>query len=69
MTHEYNVTGMSCTHCLARVQKALEKHPEIAKVEVSLDPPRAKVTMKRHVPTGELDKLVSESGGYHISEG
>jgi len=68
MTHEYEVTGMSCAHCVVRVQKALEKHPDIEKAEVTLDPAKATIKMKKHVDTPELDKLLAEAGAYHIQE-
>ena len=33
---EYNVTGMSCASCVAHVQKAVAKLPDVDEVEVNL---------------------------------
>ncbi len=36
MNHKLNITGMTCVHCQASVQKALETVPGVKKAEVDL---------------------------------
>lgn len=66
MTHQYKISGMSCQHCAANVQKALASHPEVEKAEVALNSATAVVKMKHHVPTEQLQELVSKFGAYKI---
>lgn len=44
MTVVLKIEGMSCSHCQARVQKALEEVPGVKSVEVSLEKKEAVVT-------------------------
>ena len=57
MTHTYNITGMTCTGCLAKVQGLLQQVPNIEKVEISLAEGTADITMKKHVPTADLQQV------------
>jgi len=68
MTHTYEISGMTCQHCVARVQKALASHPEVTNAEVALLPSAATVTMKRHLSQEELQAAVSKAGPYTIQE-
>ena len=43
MTQTYPVAGMTCQHCVARVQTALSSVSGVTSVVVSLLPPRATV--------------------------
>lgn len=43
MNQTFNVTGMTCQHCVARVQSALSSVAGVSNVDVSLMPPRASV--------------------------
>jgi Cu2+-exporting ATPase len=67
-TNTYEIKGMSCTHCTARVTKALEADPDIKKAEVSLSPPQATITMEKPVSTDRLQELLRSAGGYQIHE-
>ena len=44
MTTTYDVTGMTCGHCVAAVTKELEAIPGVTAVDVQLDPGTATVT-------------------------
>lgn len=68
MTHTYIVNGMTCGKCVARVKSALEKIGGVEKAEVTLDPQRAVITMKHHIPTSILQKAVKEAGDYILTE-
>ena len=37
MTHKYQVSGITCESCVAKVKTALEKIPDVAAVAVGLD--------------------------------
>ncbi|AXF86713.1 Copper-transporting P-type ATPase [Ephemeroptericola cinctiostellae] len=43
MNQTYTVSGMTCQHCVARVQTALSSVAGVSNVNVSLMPPRATV--------------------------
>ncbi len=38
------ISGMTCGHCVAAVNKALQQVPGVERADVSLDPPQAVVT-------------------------
>ena len=61
------VKGMSCGHCVAAVRKALVGLPGVGEVEVTLDPPRAKVTYDPAKTTPESMAKVVEEEGYPSS--
>ncbi len=68
MTHQYKLTGMTCSGCEAKVKSELLKVENVTAVEVSKDENSATITMDKHV---ELDKLQEVLGGnsskYQIS--
>jgi len=68
MTHTYNITGMTCTGCLAKVQGLLQQVPNIEKVEISLAEGTADITMKKHVPTADLKQALAAYTKYQLSE-
>lgn len=68
MTHTYKVTGMTCGKCLATVKSALSKIQGIQKADVTLDPPRAVITMSTHVPTAIMNKHLAAAGKYQLEE-
>lgn len=43
MSQTFTVSGMTCQHCVARVQTALASVAGVSNVNVSLMPPRASV--------------------------
>lgn len=43
-TIEFNITGMTCDHCVHAVTNAVKEVPGVAEVTVSLDEKSAKVT-------------------------
>jgi mercuric transport protein len=57
------ITGMTCSHCVAAVKKALAAVPGVEKVEVTLSPPRAVVSCDPTRSTVEmLTKATAEEG-------
>lgn len=65
MSLTLNVGGMSCGHCVARVEKALKEVPGVDQVEVLLDPGLAKI--EGSADPQDLIKAV-EAAGYQASQ-
>ena len=68
MTHQYNVTGITCSGCVANVKKAIESVKGITSVEVKRESPQATVTMETHVDTAILQQALKQAGNYLISD-
>jgi copper chaperone CopZ len=49
MTHTYNITGTHCQNCAEKIEKSIRAIPDIENISVTLDPPKATITMKKHV--------------------
>ncbi len=57
------ITGMTCGHCVAAVQKALAAVPGVESAEVTLSPPRAQISCDPSRTTVEmLTKATAEEG-------
>ena len=68
MTHTYQVTGMTCGSCEAKVKSALMTVENVSSVEVSKDTNTATVTMDKHIAITEFQKaLRGGESSYHIS--
>ena len=59
---EFAIEGMSCDHCTARVQKALEEAEGVRSVEVTLDPGSAVIVGDALDP--EVLVAIVERAGY-----
>ena len=69
MTHTYNITGMTCGKCVAKVKSELLKLGDITTADVQLAAPQATITMQRHISTSALQAAISRAGDFTISEG
>ncbi|GAA4769545.1 MULTISPECIES: heavy-metal-associated domain-containing protein [Flavobacterium] len=68
MTHEYQITGMTCSSCEAKVKSALLTVANITNVEVSKETNSAVISMDKHVSLSELQKVLTEKDSkYQIS--
>ena len=67
MRHDYEIGGMNCGSCVAKVTEALEGVEGVASARVGLEPPRAEVTMRDHVPLSALRSAVAARGEYTLS--
>lgn len=67
MTHTYNITGMTCSGCVAKVKTALLKMGDITGAEVQLQAPQGTITMQNHIPTTTLQAALSQVGNYIIT--
>ena len=69
MKQKFQINGISCGGCVARVKKTLEEHPKIEKAEIFLAPKGATIiTMKETLPIEELQKQLSKLNGYTITK-
>lgn len=68
MTHTYNITGMTCESCAAKIKSTLEQDVNIEKAEVSKDTGKAIVTMKKHLTGNDLQRILDPLKKYRITE-
>ncbi len=68
MTHTYEITGMTCQSCVARVKSELLKLGDVVQAEVQRDAPQATITMQKHIPTAVLQQTVAKAGNYAIKD-
>lgn len=68
MKKEFTVSGMSCNHCRAHVEKVLNSIEGVTAI-VTLDPPVASVEFSREeLPLEELQAVVSEAGDFTLAQ-
>ena len=68
MIHKYNLTGMTCSGCEAKVKSALLMIENVTDVEVSKDENSATITMDKHISLQDFQKALSQKDSkYQIS--
>ena len=67
MTQTYNLTGMTCNSCVAKVKTALLSVNSVTKVEVSKENNTTTITMDKHIPLSNLQIVLDSK--YDISVG
>lgn len=65
MTQTYNITGMTCSGCVASVSNDLISIKGVLKVDVSLEKGEVEIESDKHVLLGVLQSAISDS--YKIS--
>ena len=65
MTHQYQITGMTCSSCEAKVKSALLTIENVTNVEVSKDTNSATITMDKHIALSDFQKALDNK--YQIS--
>jgi P-type Cu2+ transporter len=66
MTHTFQVTGMTCGHCVQTVKNTLENIDGIESAKVTLEPPQATVTMYHHVSGAAMNEALAAAGNYQL---
>lgn len=61
-TEVYTVKGMSCHHCVMRVEKAIRSIPEVDDVKVDLESGKATVTSRAPLSKERVSEVVKEAG-------
>ena len=56
------VEGMTCGHCVGRVQKALDAAPGVIEAKVDLDSGTAEISYGAETDIAKLAGIVTESG-------
>ncbi len=62
MINTIEVSGMSCGHCKAAVEKALSQIPEIREVEVDLNAGRATFEAEDSLDLAKVKSAIEEAG-------
>ncbi len=62
-----SIQGMTCNHCVMRVQKALASVPGVAKAVVTLDPQQARVEYDEAAATAQAMTDAVAKAGYSAS--
>ena len=62
MTHTYQLTGMTCSSCEAKIKSTLIALPGINSVEVSKEKSTATITMEKHILLNVLQEAVKKAG-------
>ena len=65
MTHQYQITGMTCSSCEAKVKSALLTIENVTSVEVSKETNSATITMNKHIALSDFQKVLDNK--YQIS--
>jgi cation transport ATPase len=68
MTHTYNITGMTCSSCVAKAKSQLLLLPDVTEADVQLTAPQARISMQKHIPVSALQTAISKAGNYTIKE-
>src|SRR4028119_1566953 len=68
MTHTYNIAGMTCNSCVAKVKSQLLMLGDITEADVKLTAPQATITMQKHIPVTVLQNALNQAGRYTITE-
>lgn len=68
MTHTYQLTGMTCNKCEAKVKSNLLTLPDVTEVKVSHETNTATITMEKHISLSSFQKaLGGAESKYQIS--
>jgi copper chaperone CopZ/uncharacterized membrane protein YphA (DoxX/SURF4 family) len=68
MTHTYNISGMTCEGCIAKVSYLLKQLPEITDVKVDLTKGQADVSMTSHITTPALKEALKDYPKYQLTD-
>lgn len=68
MKHTYQVTGMTCTGCHAKVQHLLSAVPGVTHVDIDLQKDEAIIEMDKHVSTAALQAALKDYLKYQLTE-
>lgn len=69
MKQKFQIDGISCSGCVARVKNTLEEHPNIEKAQIFLAPKGVTlITMNEVLSVDKLQKQLDKLYGYTITE-
>lgn len=67
LTQTYQLSGMTCTSCVAKVKSSLEQHSEVASAKISLEQKTATLQMSSDLKIETLQQLFGKDSKYVIS--
>ncbi|MGE3611280.1 MAG: heavy metal translocating P-type ATPase [Bacteriovoracaceae bacterium] len=59
---DLNIKGMSCASCVNRIEKALNKNPNVSEASVNLATERAHVEFNQNISSSDLIKIIQNAG-------
>ncbi|MFZ1371943.1 MAG: MauE/DoxX family redox-associated membrane protein [Ferruginibacter sp.] len=68
MTHNYNISGMTCSSCQAQVQGLLSKVRSVNHVHIDLAKGEAAIEMDEHIPTAVLQAALKVHPKYSLTK-
>ena len=66
LPQSFTITGMTCGSCAAKVTNRLLEHPDITTAEVTVDPPKARITTEAPLSNAAVDEWLRPLGKYHV---
>lgn len=68
MTHTYNISGMTCSGCSAKVSHLLKELPNVTNVSIDLEKGEATINMDKHISTPTLQDALKDYPKYQLTE-
>lgn len=68
MTHTYNISGMTCEGCIAKVSHLLKQLPNVKSVNINLEKGEAEIEMSKHIATPSLQEALKDYPKYKLTE-
>lgn len=69
MIQTFTVTGMTCGNCVNKVQTRLKEHADIAKADVTLEPPKAVLEVHHPLSEEDINSWLAGVGKYRVTSG
>ncbi len=66
MSHTYQIKGMTCSACVAKVKSELLKIGDVTSADVQLTAPQATINMQKHISANVLQQAIEKAGNYQI---
>ncbi len=66
ITKEYEIIGMTCQGCVAKVQETISNMQGVKSTFVQLDYPQAKIVSENPIDLGQMNALFQKQGKYSI---
>lgn len=67
MTHNYHISGITCSGCINTIKDKLYRVPGITQIDIDQQSGDTSITMEKHIDTTTLEKAL-EATKYRISE-
>jgi copper chaperone CopZ len=68
MTHHYNISGLTCDGCVAKVKQLLSQIVGIQSVDINAERTEASIQMAQHISTADLKAALKDYPKYQIED-